>query len=388
LRDEETQDSARRAGEPDYIGEETNMTIFRTTLKRILKQPANWAFILLFPAVLTILIAASLRGDAVSSDDVTAGMRFGVADQDDSALSQMLVKQLNKRYTVQEMTEEDIPAALTDSEIPWALLIREGYAKDVLAGRAPALEGYSLTVSDISALGNISAQNITRALLLLGSDDPAVLESWEDASGVDITVIPSDTWETAAQWFGFYGFVSIFTAYFIIKTLTDDKRGGMPDRLGVLPQKPRSILIQGTLAAFTVTEATAALLLLSLAAQIGAVPNAGYLFLLLSLYNMFTVGMVLAIVSIWSDLGAASVVMTMLATVFAMLGGLFWPLDLVPAFMKKLAWFSPGYWLAQGLKNIRSITFGGYGMPMLFLAGFTFVVLLLGGWRRIQPMES
>ena len=370
------------------MGEDTKMTIYRTTLKRILKQPANWAFILLFPVVLTILIAASLSGDAVSSDDVTAGMRFGVVDQDNSLLSQTLVKQLSKRYTLQEMTEDDVPAALTDSEVPWALLIRKGYAEDMLAGRSPALEGYSLTVSDVSALGNVSAQNITRALLLLGSDDPAVLDSWEGASGVDITVIPSDTWETAAQWFGFYGFVSIFTAYFIIKTLIDDKRGGMPDRLGVLPQKPRSILLQGTLSAFTVTELTAALLLLSLITQIGAIPNAGYLFLLLSLYNLFAVGMVLAIVSIWSDLGAASVVMTMLATVFAMLGGLFWPLDLVPAFMKKLAWFSPGYWLALGLKNIREISFTGYGMPILFLAGFTFIVLLLGGWRRIQPMEG
>lgn len=364
------------------------MTIFFTTLRRIIKKPANWAFIVLVPAVLTVLIAASVKGEAVRNDDVTAGMRFGVADQDNSALSQMLVKQLNKRYTVQEIAKEDIAAALTDSEIPWALLIKEGYGSDILAGRAPELEGYSLTVSDISALGNVSAQNITRALLLLGSDDPDVLGSWEEASRIDMTVIPADTWESAAQWFGFYGFVSIFTAYFIIKTLTDDKRGGMPDRLGVLPQKPRSILFQGTLAAFIVTEATAGLLMLSLTAQIGMLPNSGYLFMLLSLYNLFTVGMVLAIVSIWKDLGAASVVMAMLATVFAMLGGLFWPLDVVPEFMKKLAWFSPGYWFALGLRNIREITFSGYGMPILFLAGFTAVVLLLGGWRRIQALES
>ena len=364
------------------------MTIFITALRRILKQPINLAFILLFPALFTILIAASLNGEAVSGDDVTSGMRFGVTDQDNSVLSQTLVRQLEKRYTIQELAEEDISAALTDSEVPWTLLIRKGYGQDVLAGRAPSLEGYSLTVSDISSLGNVSAQNITRALILLGSDDPLVLAGWEEASRVDVTVLPANTWEQTTTWFGFYGFVSIFTAYFIIKTLTEDKRKGMPDRLGILPQTPRTIMIQGTLAAFLVTEATAALLMLTLRLQIGAIQNAAYLFALLSLYNLFTVGMVLAIVSILSDLGAASVVMTMLSTVFAMLGGLFWPLDLVPDFMKKLAWFSPGFWFSRGLMNIQEINFDGFGMPMLFLAGFTIVVLLLGGWKRIQPMEE
>ena len=364
------------------------MTVYTTCLKRIAKRPVNWIFILLFPVIFSILIAASMSGEAVPSDDATAGMRFGVVDLDGTVLSNMLVDRLGMRYTVQELVEDDISAALTDSEVPWVLLIREGYGNDVLAGRAPALEGYSLTVSDVSALGRISAENITRALLLLGTDDAGALLAWDEASRVDITVLPTDNWGMIAFWFGFYGFVSVFTAYFIIKTLTDDKRGGMPDRLGVLPRSTMAILAQGTLAAFTMTEATVALVILVLQWQFGSIPNATHLFLLLSLYNLFSVGLVLALVSTLRDLGSASVVMTMVSTIFAMLGGLFWPLDLSPDFMKRLAWFSPGYWLSRGLSNMNNITFDGFGIPMLFLAGFSIVVLLLGGWRKIQPMDD
>jgi len=364
------------------------VTVFLTALKRILKQPLNWAFILLFPIIFSVLILTGQSGDSEISGDATASMRFGVTDQDNSILSQTLVEQLKKRYTVQELDEEDISAVLTDSDVPWVLLIREGYGRDLLQGRVPALEGYSLTISDVSALGNVSAQNITRALLLLGSDDPAVLAAWKESSRVDIRVLPADSWGITAFWFGFYGFVSMLTAYFIIRTLADDKRGSMPDRLGVLPKTSRSILVQGTLAAFSVTEATAVLLMVILRLLTGMIPNAGYLFLLLSLFNLFAVGMVLAVVSILRSMGAASVVMTMSTTVFSMLGGIFWPLDFVPEFMRKLAWFSPSYWLARGLENIRDITFEGFGLPMLFLAGFTAVVLLLGGWRKIQPLED
>ena len=364
-------------------------TIFTTTLKRILKQPINWVFILLFPVIFAgLLISTGNDSDMAITGDVADGMSFGVVDQDQTALSRTLIKGLGLRYSIRTFVEEDIPAALTDSEVPWVLLIREGFADDVLGGRAPGLEGYSLTLSDVSALGSASAQNITRSLLLLGTDDPSKLAAWEEASRVDVTVLQGDNWEFTAQWLGFYGFVSIFTAYFIFKTLTDDKRGGMPDRLGIMPHSPRKVLIQSTLAGFVLTEVTAFLLLLVMRWQLGFIPNAIHLFLILSMYNLFCVGLVQTIVTALRDLGAASVVMTMISTVSAMLGGLFWPLDLVPEFMKKIAWFSPGYWLGHGLAEIRTITFDGFGMPILFLAVFTAVVFLLGGRARVQGVAA
>ena len=364
------------------------MTVFTITLRRILKQPINWVFILLFPVIFAVLLSAGKDSDIAVSRDVTDGMSFGIVDQDGTTLSRTLVKGLEMRYNIRTFVEEDIPAALTDSEVPWVLLIREGFANDVLGGRAPELEGYSLTVSDVSALGSASAQNITRALLLLGTDDPVKLDEWEESSRVDVSFLRGDNWGYTTQWLGFYGFVSIFTAYFIIKTLTDDKRGGMPDRLGVVPHSPRKILVQSTLAGFIMTEVTAALLLLVLRWQYGAIPNMIHLFVVLSIYNLFCVGLVQTLVSSLRDLGAASVVMTMIATVSAMLGGLFWPLDFVPEFMRKVAWFSPGFWLSRGINSIRSITFEGFGMPVLFLAAFTAVVFLLGGRSRIQGIEN
>ena len=239
------------------------MTIFTTALKRILTQPLNWVFILLFPVMFCALMLFVSDNTSFDESGDTQAFTFGVVDQDQSALSQALVKQLEMRYAVREGTESNISAALTDSEVPWILLIPEGYGRDVLIGRSPALEGYSLTISDVSALCGVTTENITRALMLLGTDDPAALAAWEDASRVDVMTVGSENkWESnVAPWLGFFGFVSLFTAYFIIRTLQDDKRRGMPERLGVLPKPPRILLIQTTLAAFIATEITAALLL-------------------------------------------------------------------------------------------------------------------------------
>jgi len=358
--------------------------IFTMTLKRVLIQPINLVFIVLFPVIFSVLMSVSDSNDMAAADDATAGMSFGIVDLDETALSQALIKTLQLRYNTITIEEDDISAALTDSEVPWVLLIREGYSDDILVGRAPVVEGYSLTISDVSSLGSATVGNITQALILLGTDDPGKIAEWEESSFVDVSYVSGDDWGYTTQWLGFFGFVAIFTAYFIIKTLSDDRNGGMPDRLGVMPHSSRKILVYSTLAAFVLTEATAALLILAILWTLGSVPNALFLFIIFSAYNLFCVGLVRTLISNMRDLGSASVVMTMIATVSAMLGGLFWPLEFVPEFMRKLAWVSPGYWLSRGIKDIRSITFEGFGMPILLLAAFSALVFLIGGRSKVR----
>jgi len=369
------------------------MTVFSNTLKRILKNPLTIAFLLLFPIVFCILITASKSGKTAMSEYSDIGgvnREFGIVDSDNTVLSKTLANQLGMLYNVVEVAEEDIADTLTSNQaIAWILQIPKGYGESVLKGEVPELKGYSLTLSDVAALCSAKTESVTKALMLLGTDDENVIAEWEKSSMLDVvTDGKTDDWAQTAYWFGFYGFIAIFTAYFIAKTVTDDKRGGMPDRIGVLPVSPRKYLTEGSLAAFAATEITVILIFAVIGILLGSYYNPVHLFLLLSLYNLFTICMVMAVFSLAKDLGAASVAMTMLATIFSMLGGIFWPLDFVPDFMRKLAWFSPGYWLSQGLANLETITFKGYGMPMLFLGGFTLVALLLGGWKKVQKMEE
>jgi len=365
------------------------MTVFTITLKRILKNPLTLIFLMLFPALFAVLISASESGK--TSDVTHVGSHdFGFIDSDGSALSKTLANQLGMMYNIVEVTKDEIADRLTnDQEVTWILEIPKGYGESILKGEVPQLNGYSLTLSDVAALGSAKAESVTKALMILGTDDEDVIAEWEKSSKLDVTLTDEkDDWGQTAYWFGFYGFVAIFTAYFITKTLTDDKRGGMPDRIGVLPVAPRRYLAEGSLAAFVATEITVALVFAVIGVLLGSYYNPVHLFLLLSLYNLFTICMVMAVFSLAKDLGAASVAMTMLATIFSMLGGVFWPLEFVPDFMQKLAWFSPGYWLSRGLSGIKEITFDGYGTAMLFLGGFTLVALLLGGWKKVQKMEE
>jgi len=365
------------------------MTIFTTTLKRILSQPVNWALLISFPVIFSLLITINFGGNDDGSELMGGMISLGVVDQDNSVLSQTLVRQLETRFNILEIADDEINTALTEQTVPWVLAIRQNYGRDVLNGVAPVLDAYSIMVSDISMFGNITAQHITQALILLGTDDLQTLARWEADSHVEVVSTGEfDNWRGLLQFFSMYGFVSIFTASFVVKSLIEDKRNGMPQRLGILPVTPRKILFQGTLAAFAAMKISAALMLVVLQMRVGEIPNPIHLFLLLSLYNLFAVGFVLAIVSGARKLDAVPIIVSMSATLFAMLGGLFWPLEMVPPFMQRVAWFSPGYWLGRGLHNIHDIGFDGFVLPMLFLGGFTVVVLILGGFTKIQSVEE
>jgi ABC-2 type transport system permease protein len=366
------------------------MTAFFTTLKRIFKQPINIVFLLLFPMLCYVLLSISTSNEN-PTELSDPPMRFGIVDNDNTTLSNALANQLGLRYNIVEVDYNDISAILINQEIPWILLINNGFETDVLSKNTEltTLESYSLTVSEISEFGRITAENITRALMILGTNNEELITAWEEAAKVNITLTNvSDHWETLAQWLSMFGYISIFTAYFIIKTLLDDKFRGMPDRVGVLPLSSRKYLLQGTLAAFIATEITVMLTLAVLWLVIGAIPNVILMFLLLSLFNLFSVSLVLSITSIAKSLASASVAMVMISTLSAMLGGLFWPLSIVPDMMRRIAWFTPGYWFGEGLRNIREVTFEGFFVPLLFLFGFTIVTLLIGGLKRVQKMDD
>ncbi|MCL2638744.1 MAG: ABC transporter permease [Oscillospiraceae bacterium] len=365
------------------------MIIFLGTLRRIFKQPLNWAFLLLFPFLCYVLLSITESSD---SDNIAASpMRFGIVDKDNTTLSKTLANQLGLRYNVSEIEEENISAVLIDQFVPWVLVIGEGFEEDILSKNTEltSLESYSLTLTDVSELARVTTENITRALMILGSADEELISAWAQASQVEVnTTQTGDNWDYIAQWISMFGFISILTAYFVIKTLLDDKRLGMPERVGILPLSSRRFLIQGTLAAFAATEITVLLTLAVLWLVLGAIPNVLLMFLLMSLFNLFAVSLILSITSIAKSLAGASVAMSMIATLSAMLGGLFWPLELVPEFMQRIAWFTPGYWFGEGLRNIREPSFEGFVVPLMFLFGFTLVTLLIGGLKKVQKMDE
>jgi ABC-2 type transport system permease protein len=379
------------------------MTVFNMTMKRIYGNKLSLVFIMLFP-IITFGILSATTG-SIENDGRVPQIQFAVADNDNTAVSQALVNRLALRYQLTELEPgadyaEEITALLTEgnTHTPWALLIREGFEHEVLAGNVEGvsrhLESFTITPSDASAIGTLAAESITRALMILGTNNETALTAWHEAAALETLFVDiGHNWSGIAQWLSMFGFISILTAYFVVRTLVEDKFQGMPDRIGALPVSMRSFLLQGSLAAFVATQISVVLTIVALWITLGAIDNVVLLFVVMSFFNLFAVSFVITLTSMVKTLAGASAVMSMSATIMAMLGGLFWPLELVPVIMQRIAWFTPGYWFGEGLRTVGEIsgtnelTFQNFWMPMLFLLGFTIVTLLIGGLKRVQKLE-
>ena len=310
------------------------MLVLKMTLRRIFANKLCLLFLVLFPAVTFMLITFQTNNASFDEGDsrVFQGITIAVADNDNTAISRELIRQLDLRYVVEEISSDEINSTLSESNAtPWALEIEEGFGEDVITGNTnlQTLQSRTITMTDIARLVTMQATNITRSMMLLPltgdeQSDAQIIEDWTEATQMEISPVEVPLgWEGIAQWLSMYGFVSLLTAYFIVRTLAEDKFKGMPDRISALPVSTRSFLTQGTIAAFLATEVSVILTLLVIHYTITPLSNPIVLLIVMSLYNLFAVSLVFTMSTIAKTLAGVAMAVSMFGTLLAMLGGLF-----------------------------------------------------------------
>ncbi len=108
------------------------------------------------------------------------------------------------------------------------------------------------------------------------------------------------------------------------------------------------------------------------------------LFALHTLFAMAATTFLLAWYSLVRDRETASIVAVVLIILLTMLGGMMWPIQIMPTWLQYLARILPTYWMAEGLLAI------GHGapwtqllLPMGMLLAMSLLFLLAGSSKRI-----
>lgn len=111
--------------------------------------------------------------------------------------------------------------------------------------------------------------------------------------------------------------------------------------------------------------------------------NWGNLWLLLPFVVLFltcAMALGLAIAGMVRTFQQQSSVSSLVMTATSMLSGVFWPIEIMPAFMQNIAKLMPQYWAMQGLTNImlRGDNLASLILPSGILLGMTIVFLTFG----------
>jgi ABC-2 type transport system permease protein len=389
------------------------LTLARLNFLQMLADRTGLITMLVLPIMLTFLFGTMMGGG-----ESQATVAF--ADQDGSSYSRELAEAVpSKSFRVARVSEEEARAMTSSGEAAAAIIVPAGFGADVLGG----VDTEVTVVTDpryTSAIAVVQAvRGRTERIAANGQVIRIVRGAFRDAgtaTGVLQTPpAPADVYSYASRLWspeppvsvdevnvaaskvrgatqgatGFQQYSLGFTLMFMLFMgmgsaggFLDDREYGTLARLLTTPTS-KVVLITGKVAGIYVTVLFEAAVMVGFGAFAFGVPwgdDPLGVMLVLATFGLAATGLGVMASTLVRTRGQMSAVMAVSATALSMLGGAYWPLDIVSPAMRTVAYLTPTGWAMQGLTDIVVRAQGPTqaALPALVLTGMAVLFLSVG----------
>lgn len=375
------------------------LILFGNSMKR------NWiclAISILFGATLCLLLGYF---GAETKNDLE-GLSVGIVDADQSALSRDLRSYLEKEQgmnLVENTSYEFLSRELIERHVSAILEIPSGFQEKALAGKPDSLTMTTLDDYENSAFLQVYLDSYLSGAHLLAAGaqgDPAVLESllqelsaasipMEQEYALPYSVEQISQRESFVNCIGFFLMFSFLFAILLSSIVFQDRTKGLYQRIQITSVNPIQYVCGNGLFGFV---NFAAFLLVFLGyiqisgIQVGVPLPVILLFSLLHCFFVFGVALVSALY-----LPSKNAIMAALiggSTITCLLGGAYFPLDIVPEVLQKAARFTPQYWFMDAIRGVQSAGDYAWGRNAAILGLFTLLAFLAAGIRFAKSQKA
>lgn len=290
-----------------------------------------------------------------------------------------------------------------DSAAPAAnfrLVIPAGSADSLAAGRPPRLQlltpNESATPREQTLKAQIVRASMSSYMGLRASDAHATLDTATVRAQVRIE--PRVRLATRAiavppESVGFQRSLPCYMIMFLIMTLLtsgaelliQERKAGLLRRTLASSVHPRDVLLGKFAARFAFAWVQIGVMLLAgvllFRVRVGAHFDAALA--VLAAFALCATGIGMLFATFFRNPDKAAGVGVLVTLIFSALGGLWWPLEIVPKWMATIAWTLPTGWGFDGLNRVMALdaTVQQVGRHIAVLLGFAAVTLPLAAWR-------
>lgn len=393
------------------------LAILKLKLQLLRRNYAMFLMMTLSPLLFTFFMG-SLNPDGMKNVFVY------IDDQDKSAISGELLRSFDPQvYKIVPTTEKDILDKIKKKEINTGYIIPQGFGAHLLNSEPTTIEVVRRpeqtatqeipTIMNSAALrirsAHDTAKMITDAASTSGGPlSPAVQtqvqaevkklfdEGWQNPRVTstlvqisDSTVYQTDMKAQASM--GFLIFFLMFTLSFNITSILDDKTLGTWNRILSTPTKAREVLAGHFLGTMLIGCIQVILLVgfgaLVMKVQWGRSPVGVFLILFALIFALTSLGLALA--GFIQTRRSLQAIYPVLIVSTSMLGGCMWPLEIVPNFMKTVAYFIPQ---GQAMMGLTELIVRGGGLekailPVASLVGMG-IIFFIFGTLRVRPQSG
>lgn len=364
------------------------MTIYVTNLKRLFKNKINLLFILVLPIIFMII--------AFSGSNGTEPLKITVVDKDKTEFSTKLIENIKTKGTVVLDSEENIQNSLVDNKTDYAIIIPEGFEWDIIKGKDVSLESYE--VKEGNAAMSIKhyldgyLNNVKKiASVSKGSEEEFYkgIKYYEEGSHKvqyeSVDKGEGNKSKTSAA-LGFIVMNMLFLTTSTTNMLIKDKEKNLFTRYFTTPLTRGRYIVENLLSFLTISVFQVVLFFSFMKYlfkfNLGDSPfNVLVLFII---FAVFTVSLGLFIATHSNDLRQSGAMSSVINIPFAMLGGCFWPREIMPSFLKKISEFIPTTWINVASSEVLYGESLAYVMNYILLLLGISVVLLLLSVRKLR----
>lgn len=373
-------------------GMSLSMNTITIHMKRILRNKLVMAAAAVIPVVM--LLFGGRSADTLP--------RLAVVLHDDGPLVELVHESLKQSYRVELVDADAVDERVRRGGLEYVLEIPAGFGRELTAGRTPQVAGVALDNPHGEMAVREAIEQVTRpALVLAASLDfrgerelaSALLQVAEGPFSVRHEVLSRGGELTAADAGGFQNAMKLFTFVMLLMglyggmNLIRDRQSGTLMRAAATPGGLRgyvggllSALIAVQLLQVMVTTGAAGLVFPQIR---GAVLLRSSMVMALFAVTSLSFGVALAGVS--KNLNQLGVLGSIFVFPMAMLGGAFWPVEIMPVQLQRLSPLVPNYWAAQGIElSLAQAGAADFLLPALILLVYAVLFFLLGSWKRDQ----
>ncbi|MBU3193168.1 ABC transporter permease [Clostridium algidicarnis] len=364
------------------------MTIVINNIRRILKDKMALSFMIVWPILIIVFLNIS--------NPKSQSINIGVIDEDNSKVSSMIKDNLNNlsKFKTYETKQEDIKEELIDEKSDYIIYIEKGYEENLLKGNKPIIKSYSLSGGNVEIPVKISLENYGNVLnniaqSTIGSEEKfyEAMRNYEEGNlklldkTIDKGMASS---RKVFQYLGFLvmGILSLGTVG--CSFIVEDKKGNMDERLFSAPLSRKSYMIQNILSGILIAfiQITILMVFLKVLLKINLDYKFLQLYFIMMLFGLVSVSLGIFLNSISKNSRQFSLIGTMILTPFCMLGGCFWPREVMPNILINISKFIPTTWAMEASRRALSGNNMGdlfYEIAILLL--FAVVFLILSSWK-------
>ncbi|ABR50284.1 ABC-2 type transporter [Alkaliphilus metalliredigens QYMF] len=369
------------------------MTIFENNIRRILKSKSGIVTMLLIPLGFILMVTLISSGGG-------ANIRVGVADDDQTPLTEMLINNLENKGQVIRIPKDHLSGEIVDLNIQYGIYIPEGFTDEIIGNMDPKIQGYASMDTNISRPIAVyvdsfldAAKNISEVSNEEQEKFYAGLEAYGDGSfNVVYHSIESNVQGKIITTNGI-GFLIMGILVFSLRSSTlilEDKENRTFYRIFAAPIHLKSFMMQNILSfvVLSIIQINLVLFFMSVVFNMDLGPSVINLFVILLVFSIVCIALGLAISSMVKDVHQLGVLSTFIVTPMVMLGGSFWPREIMPEALQRVSTFVPTTWALEGATKVL------YGDPLssmtqeiFILMLFAVVFFLLGSWKNTDIID-